>query len=78
MASSLDKLVENLYDENDKYIHFKHMNKHHANHLDLLCQKGFYPYEWVDNIDKLNHVGLPNIADFYSSLKQESIKPKKV
>jgi hypothetical protein len=38
-----------------------------------LCRKGFYPYEWVDNDDKLNHEGLPDIEDFYSSLKNESI-----
>jgi len=28
-------------------------------HMELLCRKGFYSYEWVDDIENLNHVGLP-------------------
>jgi hypothetical protein len=74
MASSLDKLVENLYDDKDKYTNFNHMKKYYANHLDILCQKGYYPYEWVDNVEKLNHIGLPPKEEFYSSLKQETLK----
>ena len=78
MASSLEKLVENLYDKNDKYINFNHMRKYYnsGNELELLCQKGFYPYEWVDNVEKLNHVGLPPASDFYSTLTQETISDK--
>ncbi len=41
--------------------------------MDLLGSKGFYPYEWVDNDSKLNHEVLPDIKDFYSSLKNESL-----
>ena len=68
MASSLEKLVENLYDKNGKYINFNHMKKYYSgNELELLCQKGFYPYEWVDNVEKLNHQGLPPANDFYST-----------
>jgi hypothetical protein len=76
MASSLEKLVVNLFDKNDKYINFKNMNKYYENELDLLCQKGFYPYEWVDSVDKLNHVGLPPANEFYSILSQETISEK--
>ena len=32
-----------------------------------------YPYELVDEISKLDHVGLPPQDAFYSSLKQERI-----
>jgi hypothetical protein len=35
--------------------------------------KGIYPYEWVDDISKLDNVGLPPREAFYSSLKQEGI-----
>ena len=73
MASSLEKLVENLYDKNDKYNNFNHMKKYYNNELDLLCQKGFYPYEWVDNVEKLNHEGLPPVNEFYSTLSQETL-----
>ena len=73
MASSLEKLVDNLYDKNDKFNNFNHMKKYYEPELELLCQKGFYPYEWVDNDEKLNHIGLPPSSDFYSRLKQETI-----
>lgn len=76
MASSLEKLVENLYsdDVNNKYKNFDNMKKYYSGEaLDLLCRKGFYPYEWVDNDDKLNHVGLPERKEFYSMLSKEHI-----
>ena len=46
MPSSLEKLVENLYDKDDKFKNFKFMQKYFPNDLDLLCRKGFYPYDW--------------------------------
>ena len=73
MASSLEKLVENLYDKNDKYNNFHHMKQYYENELGMLCQKGFYPYEWMDNVEKLNHQGLPPKNDFYSMLSKETI-----
>ena len=73
MSASLEKLVENLYDKDDKYKNFKFMKSIYPEHYDLLCQKGVYPYEWVNDISKLDHVGLPPRESFYSSLKQESI-----
>ncbi|KAJ8300475.1 hypothetical protein KUTeg_021994 [Tegillarca granosa] len=33
-------------------------------------QKGFFPYEWFDDISKLNHTELPPHDSFYSSLKK--------
>jgi hypothetical protein len=41
--------------------------------MDLLCQKGSYPYEWFDNNDKFNYIGLPSKEAFISTLKQEEI-----
>ena len=35
--------------------------------------KGFFPYEWVDGLDKLNETLLPPHAAFYSSLKNTNI-----
>ena len=49
MASSLEKLVENLYEKDDKYMNFSHMKKEYNNEIDMLCRKGFYPYEWMDS-----------------------------
>ena len=35
--------------------------------------KGFFPYEWVDGLDKLEETSLPPHAAFYSSLKNQNI-----
>ena len=59
MASSLEKIVENLYDTNDKYVNFPCVKQHFKEDMDILCRKGFYPYEFIDNDDKLNYPGLP-------------------
>ena len=73
LSSSLEKLTDNLYDSDDKYKHFHNTKKEFSDNLDLLCRKGYYPYEWFDNTDKFNYKGLPSKEDFYSSLSQTSI-----
>ena len=70
MKSSLEKLTENLYGKENKYKNFNHMKRHYADNLELLCQKGYYPYEWVDDISKLDYDGLPPIHAFSSRLNQ--------
>ena len=35
--------------------------------------KGFFPYEWVDGLDKLEETSLPPHEAFYSSLKNQNI-----
>ena len=42
-------------------------------YINLLKQKGVYPYEYIDSIEKLNETQLPPIEAFYSTLKQETI-----
>jgi hypothetical protein len=75
MSTSLSKLVENLYDEKDKYKNFKFMNEYFSEHMDLLCRKGIYPYEWANSLSKvLNYVGLPPIECFKSKLTKEETK----
>ena len=76
MASSLENLAKNLHDKEDKFKYFNFMKKEYPNHYELLCQKGHYPYEWVDDIKKLEYKGLPPRAKFYSALKQELITEK--
>ena len=36
-------------------------------------EKGFFPYEWVDCLSKLNFTHLPPAEAFYSSLKQKHV-----
>ena len=71
MASSLESLVENL--KTKDYSNFKCMRSVFPDQLEMLCQKGFYPYEWFDNIKKFDFQGLPKAYDFYSSLSQKYI-----
>ena len=70
MASSLEKLAENLYDPEDKFKQFHHIKNMYPDHYEFLCKKGFYPYEWVDDINKLDHIGLPPIEAFDNKLTQ--------
>ena len=74
MPSSLEKLAENLMEKgSDKFKHFNNMKREFPDHMEMLCKKGHYPYEWVDHESKFDHVGLPPIQNFYSELKQEGI-----
>jgi hypothetical protein len=76
MGASLEKLVENLYDKDDKYKHFHNMRQFFPNDMDILCRKGYYPYEWFDSFDKFNYVGLPPIEAFTSQLTRETRTPE--
>ena len=49
------------------------MKTEYNNEIDMLCRKGFCPYEWMDDNEKLNYDGLPSIDNFYSTLKKENI-----
>jgi hypothetical protein len=75
MASSLESLAKNLITKStDKYEKFDNMNKYfNADELELVCKKGFYPYEFMDNIDKFEYPSLPSKDKFYSSLRLSDI-----
>ena len=44
--------------------------------INLLLQKGVYPYEYMDSFDRFKETELPPIGKFYSSLSDESISKK--
>ena len=50
MNSSLDKLVKNLSDEDFKYL----IEEFGSKNLELLKQKGAYPYEYMNNFERFN------------------------
>ena len=68
MSSSLEKLVSNLPRESLKYTSqiFK------KEKLDLISNKGVYPYDFMDSFEKFNEK-LPSKEDFYSILNDEHI-----
>jgi hypothetical protein len=70
MASSLDKLSANL--SADQLVNLAKFYPE-KDQFELLKRKGVYPYEWMDDVSKMNHRQLPPMEDFYSSLKGEGI-----
>ena len=71
MSSSLDKLVSNLPKESLKYTSKRFKGKK----LELMAQKGVYPYDYMDSFDKFNEQ-LPVKEDFFSILNNEHITDK--
>ena len=50
MNSSLDKLVKNLSDKDFRYL----VEEFSSENLELLKQKGAYPYEYMKSFEKFN------------------------
>ena len=63
MPDSLETLAENLKtNSQDRYDNFKNMKQHfEAEELKLMCQKGVYPYEHMDDVEKFKDTELPPI-----------------
>ena len=50
MNSSLDELAKNLSDKDFKYL----IEEFGSKNLELLKQKGTYPYEYMDSFERFN------------------------
>lgn len=72
LPSSLGKLVDNL--ANDNQDNFKLLSKVFTKDSEksLLLRKGVFPYDYFDNILKLDEPNLPTQSCFFSELNQES------
>ena len=71
LRSSLDSLVKKLNKDDFKYLSQEFDN----NVLDLVKQKGFYPYEYMSDFEKCKEE-LPSKEKFYSSLTNRKITDK--
>ena len=69
MNSSLDKLVKNLSDEDFKYL----VEEFGSKNLELLKQKGAYPYEYMNSFERFKEKKLPARKYFFSSTKKGTI-----
>ena len=67
--SSLDKVFQNLPNNKFKYL----FQRFCGERLELLNQKGIYPYEYMNEFEKFAETKLPDKIFFYSSLKDEQI-----
>ena len=85
LSSSLDKLVKlTKYENNEKRDnwtqHFKYskISEYVKDDydLDLLTDKGVYPYDYMNEFKKFNETTLPDKKEFYSRLGEEHIDDK--
>ena len=73
MASSLSGLAENLARSGmEKFQNLKKEFKY----FELLTQKGIYPYDYMDCVEKFSETQLPAKEDFYSKLNDCEITDK--
>ena len=82
LSSSLDQLVKsNKYDYDKKLDnwteHFKFTNRNpyvkDDYDLDLLTEKGAYPYDYMTDVSKFDATALPSKQAFFSYLYEEDI-----
>ena len=72
MRSSIKALVNNLPKNG-----FKNISKYYIpEQVELIKQKGFYPYEYMDTEEKFNKTKLPPREAFYSKLSGKGISEK--
>ena len=72
MSSSLGALVNNLPKNG-----FKNISKYYTpEQVELIKQKGFYPYEYMNTEEKFNDTKLPPREVFYSKLSGKGITEK--
>ena len=69
MNYGLDALVKNLTDHDFKYL----SQEFNGEQLNLVKQKGVYPYEYINGFEKFSEDKLPDRCEFYSSLKDGCI-----
>ena len=82
LSSSLDKLVKLTKYEDEKKkenwqrkFRFSERNPYvdKRGDLDLLTEKGVYPYDYIDDFEKFNETKLPPKEKFYSQLSESHI-----
>ena len=69
MNSSLYKLVKNLSDKDFKYL----VEEFGSKNLELLKQKGDYPYEYMNSFERFNEEKLPARKYFLVQQKKEKL-----
>ena len=65
-------MVKNLSDNDFKYL----PEEFRGRFLELVKQKGVYPYEYMGSFKKFSENKLPDRCTFFSSLKDKCISEK--
>lgn len=81
LQASLSQLSEDLARTNHQYnilkqtFLVKNGEKFNQKKFDILLKKSYYPYEYCTDLELMkNTTELPKISDFYSTLREESIR----
>ena len=74
-GSAIAKQADNLYEDGKGLHKFKHSQKHCSKpeHLELMLQKGVYPYDYMNSWDRMEETELPPKEEFYSKLTEQHI-----
>ena len=72
LGTSLEKLASYLTKDKLKISRSEFHNLS-AENFDLLTRKGVFPYEYIDNVDRLRETCLPPRESFYSSLTGDTV-----
>ena len=72
MSSSLDRLVSNLPKDKFIYTDLEFKDLEHFQ-LELLKNKGVYPYKYMDSFSKFEETELPNKKEFFNELNNTAI-----
>ena len=73
MNTSIEKLVKDLSDSCESIQQlretFKYTSEHFTNdeQFKAMTKKGIYPYDYIDNYNKMSDDKLPSIDKFYSN-----------
>ena len=85
LSSSLDKLVKlSKYEDDKRRENWKNNFRYSVRNpyvktdedLDLLTDKGIYPYDYFDSFDRFTERNLPPKEAFYSKLSEEHVNDK--
>jgi len=70
--SSLDKVSNSMSIEQDFILTREHFSYLNAN-VNLILEKGIYPYSYMDSFEKFNETSLPAHCHFFNDLTDENV-----
>lgn len=73
IGTSLDTIVKNTVAANAETLSIFSNEITNPELQKLFAQKGVFPYDWFDDIKKLQEPALPPIEQFYSRLRQSGL-----
>ena len=75
--NSLDAMAKNMDKQSDYKLTRAFLNQYFDDkHIDMLLQKGIYPYEYFTSVSKYNETTLPPRECFFNQLTQSPISDK--